>query len=81
MGRIADLDLQCHVADAEALLQFMPCLGQKTIVERGAGTHQMDRHRDFGRAHRPDVQIVHVGDTRQPGKITIDLAMIDVRPA
>ena len=37
MGRIADLDLQCHVADAEALLQFMPCAGQKTIVERSAG--------------------------------------------
>ena len=76
---IARFDLQRHVADTEAHLQVVPGARQQAVVEDGAGTHQMGGHRDFGRAHRPDVQIVHVGDTRQPGKISIDLAVIDMR--
>jgi hypothetical protein len=35
VGRIAGLDLQRHVADAEALLQVAPGASQQAVVERG----------------------------------------------
>ena len=73
MGRIAGLDLQGDVADAEAFLQVVADPGQQAVIS-GAGTDQVGRIGHLGRAHRPDVQVVHFGDAGQPGKIAIDLA-------
>src|SRR5690349_11256542 len=66
------LDLDGRVLDAEAVLERATGVAQEMVVEAGVRPHQMHGERGLGRAHRPDVQVVHLGDAGQGGEIAFD---------
>ena len=60
-GGAADLDLQRRMADAVVALQRLGGFGEEAGI--GIFRHQQMRGQGgFGRAHRPDMQVVDVGD-------------------
>ena len=56
------------MADFEALAQLMRQFGQKCIARMASRHHQMCRQRDFLRAHRPDMQVVHLDHAGLPAE-------------
>ena len=69
---VAGFDLQRGVGDLEAVLQFIADVMEKPVVEAGAGPHQMHGQRGFGRAHGPDVEIMHFAHTGKGAQIVFD---------
>ena len=59
MSRVATLDLERRVANRKALREVASGVGDKGIIQGGAGPHQVRRERRLRRAHGPDVQVVH----------------------
>src|SRR5436190_2040282 len=74
---IGGLDLQCHMADAEALLQFVLSAPQQGFGGDAFGTHEMRRQRRLGRAHAPNMQVVDGGDAGQRPEIIGDGLALD----
>jgi hypothetical protein len=60
---VVALELNCHVLDAEEPHRVMDVLENVLVLLRLAN-YAMCAHRDNGRRHRPDVQIVHGLDAR-----------------
>jgi hypothetical protein len=62
---VAELDLHRGVNNLEPVLQLTGNAMQKRIAGMTAWHDEMACECRFGRAHRPNVQIMHTGDTRQ----------------
>src|ERR1051325_3051460 len=73
----ARLDLDGGMLDAEAVLEGLAGFGEEVVVEAGVRPHQVHGERGLGRAHRPDVQVVHLGDARQAGEKAFDRVAVD----
>ncbi|CCV08386.1 hypothetical protein MESS2_740013 [Mesorhizobium metallidurans STM 2683] len=65
----AGLDLHGRVADAEPLMQLVCGMHQKRVAGVPTWQDQMGRQHIFRRARRPDVQVMHLADARQAGRI------------
>ena len=50
--------------DLEAVAQFLSDGREEPIIGRSAGAHQVHCQGSLRRAHRPDVKIMHLFDTR-----------------
>src|SRR5688500_2687835 len=59
----AAFDLQRGVGDAELLAQVLAERVDEQIVELRLRSHQVRGEGDLAAAERPDVQVVHGGDT------------------
>ena len=59
-------------------MQLVVNLIDQRIVEPAVWFDQMRRQRDFRRAHRPDVQIVHLCNARKRTQIPLDCVKIDL---
>src|SRR5688572_21483553 len=69
-GRLADavgagLDLEGAVNDAEAVLDPVRAVGEEGVAGKAAGHDEMGGERNFGGAHRPDVEVVDALDAGQ----------------
>ena len=60
-------DLQRGVADAETSLQFTAGFDQERITGIFPGHDKMRGQRDFGGAHRPDMEVVDRRNAAMPG--------------
>ena len=58
------LDLQGCVPDSEMVTQLATGLDEESIARTCMRHDQMNRERHLGRAHGPDVQVMHLGDAR-----------------
>jgi len=59
-------------------MQLVLNLIDQRIVELAVWFNQMRRQRDFRRAHRPDVQIVHLCNSRKRTLVSLDRVKIDI---
>ena len=64
--------------DTKSIMQLVLNLIDQRIVELAVWFYQMRRQRDFRRAHRPDVQIVHLCNPRKRAQILLDRIKIDI---
>src|SRR3954464_10328579 len=62
-ARVAALDLQRRMIDAEALVQLAHEPVDEDVVVLVARAHEVRGHRDLAGAQRPDVQVMHRGDS------------------
>src|ERR1051326_3569996 len=74
---IGGLDLQRHMADAEALLQFVLSAPKQGFGRDAFGAHEVRGQRRLGRAHAPDMQVVDGGDAGQRTEIIGDGVALD----
>ncbi len=79
IGVVPCLNLERRVHYSETMFETFAGFCEETIVERGTRPHQMRSQRGFGRAHRPDMEIVHVRNTGQRREIALDLHPVDLR--
>jgi hypothetical protein len=59
-------------------MQFVLNAIEQRVVEVAVWLYQMRRQRDFRRAHRPDVQIVHLCDSGKCAQKPLDCVKIDI---
>ena len=52
-------------------------IGEEGVAGKAAGHDEMGGQREFGRAHRPDVEIVDARDAGQGEQMRLDLVRID----
>ena len=62
LSGVADLDLHGRVVDPEALGKRAAERVQERVARMAGGHHEMRSERVLGRAHRPDVEIVYLGN-------------------
>ena len=78
MGAVVGFDLDRDVADVELAGQLGAGVGQELVVGGVKRADDMCGQGGLGRAHRPDVQIMHFTDTGQRREITAHADRIDV---
>ncbi len=66
------LDLQGGVVDPKPGLQLPAYLMDHGVIDRRSRSDQRSGKRGLRRAHSPDVQIMHLVDTRQSGEVVVD---------
>ena len=64
--------------DSKSIVQFMLNLIEQRIIELSVWFYQMCSKRSFRCAHRPDMQIVNFGNSRQLLEITLHLFRFDI---
>lgn len=70
-------DLQRDVPDLERLVQFMDRVLKEVFLPSVDGQHQVRGQRRFGRAHRPDAQVVDFPNPGQPAQQGLDLGRVN----
>src|SRR4051812_20148347 len=77
MDRQPLLHLQRGMGDPEAVAQESGRRGEERVLSAVAGPDEMRGERDVGRAHPPDVEVVHLDYPLQSAECRVDLERVD----
>ena len=62
---LAGFNLNCRMMNAEAMVQLVRGFHQERIIDPAVRANKMDRERRLGRAHWPNVKVMHFADAGQ----------------
>ena len=73
-------ELERDVSNPEVVRELVGYVGEQCVFAAGAGALQMSGESHVGGAHRPDVQIVHVGNAVECEQCCADGSGVDRGP-